>query len=67
MSRRRVVNAVQIHDHGSWQRFERGELEGDSQRAHVSRVDGRLILPRLGAAHMLWAGDLAALRVWGDR
>lgn len=64
-----LEDAVQIHDHGSWQRFHAGELEGDGQRAHVSaNPSGSLMtLPALVCRTMRWPHDLDALRAWGDR
>lgn len=64
-----LEDAVQIHDHGSWQRFHAGEMEGDGQRAHVSaNPKGSLMtLPALVCRTMRWDHDLEMLRAWGDQ
>lgn len=67
-----LEGAVLIHEHGTMQFFQDGDLANSPSKAHVSKLcmqddDKHYSLPRFCTASKVWRGDLDELRKWGDR
>lgn len=63
-----LEDAVQVHEHGIWERFHAGKYDG-ARRAHVSAnpKGSRMTLPRLVCRTMRFTPPLDELRAWAEQ